>query len=493
MKRQKRLKQILIMIIVGAFLIAQFAPSVFAFSEENGVQNTVVKEETEKEMTSVEAEDNNDEDTIKSDVSTKNSSSVDKSVVKEDDSNDSVTQKAQVSSANKEKSSAKTVSALSNEDTYSVTYIADDKDVAKYNFNVGGVSYTKENKTSQRITSFGVFYQDKETRKYMYDVTMTLLNDVSGILNGKAVTFKAGSVISVRSQRYDGTYEAKVNYNSGSEGNGFGFTTFNKGQNIKVRVSAYAPTPVVNKYTVKFVAGENGTLDGQSSFEGIEEGSSFWDNVSLPTPQANDGYEFDGWSEELPMDDSVVTKDMTFVANFVVSDEDPAGPVIDDGDDDDNTGNVISVEVLANQIKASSKKVVKQAVGAAGATKAVSEQAKTDSETTTINDEKTPLASVNNEGSFAVLNLILLGLSAAGMIFILAMKLSKKNIKMHLLALSILTLVAGAVIFVLTEDITMSMILADKWTVLMVVLSAIQCGVLFVVKKNIKEDENQYI
>ena len=71
-------------------------------------------------------------------------------------------------------------------------------------------------------------------------------------------------------------------------------------------------------YTVTFKYGDNGTFDETKLvFEDVLKGSKLKDtDVVIPTPKANEGYEFDCWEPEEPKDSTVVDKDLTFTAKF---------------------------------------------------------------------------------------------------------------------------------------------------------------------------------
>ena len=54
-----------------------------------------------------------------------------------------------------------------------------------------------------------------------------------------------------------------------------------------------------------------------------------------------------------------------------------------------------------------------------------------------------------------------------------------------------LSAVASIVVFILTEDITLPMVLTDRWTLLMVVLFIISLGSLFLGRRWHDEDEDE--
>lgn len=71
----------------------------------------------------------------------------------------------------------------------------------------------------------------------------------------------------------------------------------------------------IGKNVIKFVAGEHGSLNGESKFI-VDEGSSFYEKVTVPMPQANEDYQFTGWTPQLPEEGTTITEDMLFTAEF---------------------------------------------------------------------------------------------------------------------------------------------------------------------------------
>jgi hypothetical protein len=67
-------------------------------------------------------------------------------------------------------------------------------------------------------------------------------------------------------------------------------------------------------YTVKFVAGENGSLTGTTEFVDIINGTAWETAVKVPTPVAATGFKFKDWTPTFP---ATVTKNETYTANFV--------------------------------------------------------------------------------------------------------------------------------------------------------------------------------
>ncbi|MEL7570406.1 MAG: InlB B-repeat-containing protein [Eubacteriaceae bacterium] len=67
---------------------------------------------------------------------------------------------------------------------------------------------------------------------------------------------------------------------------------------------------------VSFTTDGNGTLSGTTSFADILEGTIWNSVITVPTPTANTGYEFNVWSPILPATDSAINDDATYTATF---------------------------------------------------------------------------------------------------------------------------------------------------------------------------------
>ena len=89
----------------------------------------------------------------------------------------------------------------------------------------------------------------------------------------------------------------------------------------------------------------------------------------------------------------------------------------------------------------------------------------------TIDDSETPLAASN--GGWALLNLLLAVVTVLGGVLMLLF--GKKNGTRTVMGL--LPAVAAVVAFIVTENITMPMILVDRWTLLMALLTLLQLGI----------------
>ena len=125
-----------------------------------------------------------------------------------------------------------------------------------------------------------------------------------------------------------------------------------------------------------------------------------------------------------------------------------------------------------------------------------------ETEVITVNDNKTPLAGIEN--SWALINLIAAMTTVILGIVIIFLKKNmesnqeegltyqKRYIWMKLLGIAIA--IISVVIFILTEDIALPMVMLDKYTVVMVVIAIIQFVVFFthtIVKKKVNKQISQ--
>ncbi len=72
--------------------------------------------------------------------------------------------------------------------------------------------------------------------------------------------------------------------------------------------------PPIEIFTVKFEAGDNGSLTGTTEFTVI--GGDLFSVITVPSVNPSEGYTFDGWNPELPEGTETVTEDMTFTATY---------------------------------------------------------------------------------------------------------------------------------------------------------------------------------
>lgn len=100
----------------------------------------------------------------------------------------------------------------------------------------------------------------------------------------------------------------------------------------------------------------------------------------------------------------------------------------------------------------------------------------------TIGNSETPLAASN--GGWALLNLILAAVTVLGGVLLLA--LGNKHNAWRLAGL--IPALAAIVAFLVTENLSMSMVFADRWTLLMALIVLIQAGIAVLSRKGEGED-----
>ena len=63
--------------------------------------------------------------------------------------------------------------------------------------------------------------------------------------------------------------------------------------------------------------------------------------------------------------------------------------------------------------------------------------------------------------------------------------------KIALRIISIIISIISLIFFLLTEDITLPMVLIDKWTIYMIIILVIQCIIVILSKHKVKEYEKE--
>lgn len=74
----------------------------------------------------------------------------------------------------------------------------------------------------------------------------------------------------------------------------------------------------LSRYTVKYLAEANGSLQGEAVFRNIRHGSLYETAAPAPLPKPAPGYKFTGWDISLPAPGTAVTVDATYTAKFAV-------------------------------------------------------------------------------------------------------------------------------------------------------------------------------
>ncbi|MBQ3150816.1 MAG: InlB B-repeat-containing protein, partial [Clostridia bacterium] len=91
---------------------------------------------------------------------------------------------------------------------------------------------------------------------------------------------------------------------------GYGHTVDLTDGEVEFTIGAGAVVEPTEQYTVTFVAGDNGALEGTTEVT-VDEGTAFAD-IALPTAVADAGYKFAGWTGA----PETITADVTVTANF---------------------------------------------------------------------------------------------------------------------------------------------------------------------------------
>ena len=119
--------------------------------------------------------------------------------------------------------------------------------------------------------------------------------------------------------------------------------------------------------------------------------------------------------------------------------------------------------------------------------------------TTVITDEATPKAEA--DGFWALINLIAAILTALMSIVLAVLGLKKKNEeenedadnKVRFRLLGMLTAAIAVIAFILTEDMALPMHLIDKWTILMIILLAVETVLAIASRKTKKEEDEEEV
>ena len=113
---------------------------------------------------------------------------------------------------------------------------------------------------------------------------------------------------------------------------------------------------------------------------------------------------------------------------------------------------------------------------------------KEEDKTETIEDEETAQAGAPDEGSWALLNLILMALTVVAGLVMLALRFARKTGMAHLLG--IVPAIVALVAFFVTEDMSLPMAMTDQWTLIMALIAVVQV-VLLVLGRNSAQDEDE--
>ena len=247
-------------------------------------------------------------------------------------------------------------------------------------------------------------------------------------------------------------------------------------------------------------------LDENGSY--AEDGIGHLTSQQIPVAIGNGGYTLHGpsWKPKAPSTDDNITEDMTYVVSFRPNDPSepvqptptpapvptPVPPVtpgtVDPEDPDEETPETPEEIVDEETPQAPTEETGENGeTGEAG-------------ETETVEEEDVPLAGPVS-GTWALLNLILAVLTALGSVLLLIGYFGKKeknngeytvNKKGVWRVFSLIPAIGAIVAFILTENMSNSMVFTDRWTLLMVVIAVVQVIVAILAKKDKeKADEDE--
>ncbi|MCH1940291.1 hypothetical protein MCG46_06305 [Holdemania massiliensis] len=353
-------------------------------------------------------------------------------------------------------------------------------------------------------------------------VTVTFLPGTNGTLDGKT---SYTDILTGTTWEDAGITAPTINANHGWTANGWD-AAFAETIESNLTYTAQYEKNEADWATIIFRAGANGSLNtGDITIEDVLIGTHFGDAVkAIPTPVANDGYHFTAWNNPIPANDVEVIGNMEFVANFTANPTDPDPDEPNPGCPEGTTWDEAAQACLAPFVPGPGPEVPGPGPvnPGPGAEEEVIVEPETPEQGGTVTPTPTPeieeieepeQPEVGHKGSWALINLIasLLGLLAA--LFLIFAKhqkdddeedqnqsaamneedpeqLKRKRIYKWI---SGLTAVISVIVFVLTENMRLPMILVDKWTLLMVVFFLINAVTLYLGRRlhENEEDEEQ--
>ncbi len=134
------------------------------------------------------------------------------------------------------------------------------------------------------------------------------------------ITFKAGTGGKLTGTTsytvLDGTAWSKITVPTPVANSGYKFSSWSSSfpSTITGDATFTANFEAIPTYTIKFVASNGGSISGTSSYT-VYEGA-LWSTINVPTPVADDGYQFMSWSPSLPATSYAINEDITFTAQF---------------------------------------------------------------------------------------------------------------------------------------------------------------------------------
>lgn len=240
-------------------------------------------------------------------------------------------------------------------------------------------------------------------------------------------------------------------------------------------------------YTVTFTTDGNGTLSGTTVYADILTGLTFEKaNIVFPLMTANAGYTNGAWTlngAAVDQNNFTVTGDMTFTATFTALP--PAAPTTPPTP---TTPTALTPAAPAAPIAPATAPVI--TITAAEVPLAAAQPAQT-----TIEEAATPLAAQKAQPVLALVNLASMILTVLGMIYLFTSRkndrANRENTRRKTQFIGLIIAAVSAILFFLTEPLVFNFRMVDEWTVLMIVIAAVQALTIYVTNRRKEEVNSQ--
>ena len=257
---------------------------------------------------------------------------------------------------------------------------------------------------------------------------------------------------------------------------------------------------ITNIYTITFID-YDGTLLSQADYPYGTPAAEIEKPIPTREPTIKYTYIFAGWDPEV----QDVTEDATYTATWEEQEIPPEDPEDPDEPEEPEDPDEPEDEPEKEKEKPKDKQKVTSAPSTFGGWIPTNEPSVDDEEDETetrhVNEMRAPKGLGQNEKYWALINLICVILSALFALISLFIKRKKyededlqkkeKRKKLILKIIGVILFICGIVLFILTEDMTATMTLIDKWTLLNVLLFINNLLAFFILIDSKKEDEEE--